>query len=192
MSDVEWERLLATGACPAPRFLGRDGMALWNTDEINDWCAVGRPYRWHWEAHVHSEVPLGVFISPEPCHLGRAERDYSQEGVARKRGEKWALLEHYGNRQPQQFAQYDGFSPGVDSADHVMRPDAEGHCLFHSLTWELMAGAPVRVLIPATTSKEDAVALLRKIANLIEHDGVWTQERQDASDRECRSAGIPF
>jgi hypothetical protein len=70
MSDAEWERLLSIAACPAPRFLGRDGVALWNQAELDDWHTAGRPYRWHWEAHVHSGVPLGVFITrqrePEP------------------------------------------------------------------------------------------------------------------------------
>jgi hypothetical protein len=39
------------------------------------------------------------------------------------------------------------------------------------VTWELMRGGDVRVLIPLKTSSADAIALLRKIISWIEQSG---------------------
>jgi hypothetical protein len=168
MSDDEWSRLLGDGTVPSPSFLSRDGVVFWDLDEVDDWCAAGQPRRWQW-------------ARPGP-NLEGADRSPCGCGVAWNRGDKFALLAHYASRLPKQFTKYDGFALGVDSFDDLMGPDAEGHCLSVGMTWELMAGADVHVhvLIPATTSKEDAVALLKKVADWIERDGVYTEQRQEA------------
>ncbi len=75
---------------------------------------------------------------------------------------KVRLLAHYAEREPKEFIQYDAFSPegyGYDS-------------LFGGYTVELMRGTPCRVLIDPTTSSADAVAMLRRVADWIERDGL--------------------
>jgi hypothetical protein len=73
-------------------------------------------------------------------------------------------LAHYASRPPTHFRQIDGHL----HPDAIMGPDADGHSVNGSLTVELMAGADVRVLVPLTTSKADAVTLLRKAIAWIE------------------------
>jgi hypothetical protein len=180
MSDHEWGQLLAQGACPAARFLSRDGVALWNQDELDDWCAAGQPRRWGW--------------AKTGPNLEGGDRSPYADGWARNRGDKFALLAHYASRKPQQFAQYDGFTNCGTTRHDDVQGDQDGHAVMLGLKWELMVGAPVRVLIPASTRKEDAVALLKKVADWIERDGVYRQEKANAEERvACGDGGdIPF
>lgn len=84
------------------------------------------------------------------------------------------LLRKYAEREPKYFTQYDGFK--LAGADYVMQPDREGHSLTWSETYELMSSPiEVRVLIPAQTTKHDAVSLLRKIARLINKKGIYRE-----------------
>jgi hypothetical protein len=81
------------------------------------------------------------------------------------------LLAHYAKRKPKAFHQFDGFC-GEKYFDDVIHPDADGHALMCGVTWELMCGASVRVLIPVgETSATDAAAMLRKIADWVERGG---------------------
>lgn len=58
------------------------------------------------------------------------------------------LLNHYAEREPRDFVQYDAwYEP--EGGDYVMVPDAEGDILMLGLTTELMQGAHVRVLVNA-------------------------------------------
>jgi hypothetical protein len=148
-----------------------------------------------WEA-ADWTLPFRVrgYYDLHHAESGRYRDRYNASEAARNREEKSAVLQHYERREPRLFTQYDGHNVGVGHQDPIIRPDAEGHSLTTGLTWELMHGADVRVLIPATTSKETAVALLRKIAAEIECDGLWTPERQEALERACREPleDIPF
>jgi hypothetical protein len=77
------------------------------------------------------------------------------------------LLGHYERRKPKAFRQFDGWLNG----DEVMGRDADGHAINAGMTWELMHGADVRILIPLNTPSADAVILLRKIIDWIERRG---------------------
>jgi hypothetical protein len=49
-----------------------------------------------------------------------------------------------------------------------MHPDEDGDCIFFSRTYELMSGTNVRILIPAETTKEQAIRLLKKLSETVE------------------------
>jgi hypothetical protein len=113
------------------------------------------------------------------------------EQARRARERKAKLLEHYGQREPKLFYQYDGFIMDPNSHDCVMHPDEDGDCIMGPMTWELMAGADVRVLIPARDkpTPQRAAQILRKIAMCIERDGL----REVGDNGEAPVAGeIPF
>lgn len=84
------------------------------------------------------------------------------------RARKGQLLEHYCQREPKQFIQFDGFAGHPE--DSVMRHDDDGHTLWKSVTYELMHGATVRVLVDPGTDAQTAATLMRKLANWIEQD----------------------
>lgn len=93
------------------------------------------------------------------------------------------LLTKYRDREPKLFVQYDGFNPPT----HVCGDDgidSDGHEIWGGLTYELMHGAQVRVLVEPMAANGDVVVLLRKIADWIERDGVdvGTLFRLDWSD----------
>ena len=54
---------------------------------------------------------------------------------------KRQLLEHYADRYPNRFYQYDGFVVGKDFTDDIMRPDENGDFVSGGATQELMHGA---------------------------------------------------
>lgn len=84
---------------------------------------------------------------------------------------KEELLEHYKQKEPNLFVQYDGFDFTDSGGDDFMKPDEDGHCLFSTMTYELMSGAAnVRVLITPQTPKETILKLLDKIKLGIKSD----------------------
>ena len=101
-------------------------------------------------------------------------------------GLKRELLEHYAAKEPKAFYQYDGWL----NADSVTGRDAEGDGATSDVTYELMHGADVRVLIPAETNARDAARLLKKIRQWIRRDGFATatmaaQQRRLEADDPC-------
>jgi hypothetical protein len=97
--------------------------------------------------------------------LRKAERQAERERRERKDG----LLKHYARKEATLFAQFDGWL----NADDVIGRDADGQGLTRRMTYELMSGADVRVLIPASiTSEVEILALLRKIGDWINHGGL--------------------
>ena len=87
------------------------------------------------------------------------------------------LLDHYTNRKPKFFHQFDGFLRQEGGYQCLGTPDDDGDMLMAGATHELMDGADVRVLIPITTTHYAAERLLQKIID-------WLQ-REDVCDR-CR------
>ena len=86
---------------------------------------------------------------------------------------KQKLLDHYAERDPHSFVQYDAFiDVEGDPKYSMMYPDDEGDCVLSGVTQELMTGAyAVRVLITPGTSPEKARDLLHKIAGYVAKDG---------------------
>ncbi len=70
------------------------------------------------------------------------------------------LLKKYAERDAKDFVQYDVF--------HPEEPDS----LFGLWTVELMRGTPCRVLIDPETVGADAAAMLRRVADWIDRDGL--------------------
>lgn len=120
--------------------------------------------------------------------LQKAEWQAEQE----RQRHKQSLLTNYSGRNPKQFVQLDGWW----DADDVMGRDENGQGATGSLTWELMHGSDVRVLIPLTTTKDQALVLLRKIVDWVGRDGVkemfpdMVGVHPDFS--EVDRSGIPF
>lgn len=76
---------------------------------------------------------------------------------------KQELLDDYARHEPQQLLQFDGKVAGYGND-----ADRDGHDVSVQLSNELMDVSGVRVLIPRGISTREAVALLRKIAEMIE------------------------
>lgn len=82
---------------------------------------------------------------------------------------KQEKLDHYAEREPREFKQYDGFYFEDKLGDDFTTPDADGDSITFQGTCELMTGPDgVRVLIPMGTEKKDAIRLLKKITKWIE------------------------
>ena len=79
-----------------------------------------------------------------------------------QRKSKEQLLDHYKQREPKRFIQYDGFS-GWYMDEYA---DAEGDAKFSGETTELMQGSTVRLLIDPDAEKEVVLRLLRKLSDL--------------------------
>lgn len=95
-----------------------------------------------------------------------------------KRPTKKELLDHYARRAPQTFYQYDCFV-NIGEGDCVMQPDEDGDTTFTSVTYELMSGVPVRVLInPEGATKGDVLRALCKIMEFIDKDGFKFHEEK--------------
>ncbi len=73
---------------------------------------------------------------------------------------KGRLLAEYAELEPREFIEYQAFGPEAD------RP------VFRIQTVELMWDIPCRVLIDPETSSADAVAMLRRVADSIERNGL--------------------
>ncbi len=78
------------------------------------------------------------------------------------------LLKHYARREPKEFWQFDGWLNAA--GDEFLFPNPEtGLGLTVQITWELMSGIPeIRVLMPKTTTDQQAVALLREVIASLE------------------------
>lgn len=78
-------------------------------------------------------------------------------------------LLHYSRREPKDFVQFDGFVN--TEGDCVMKPDADGDCIFSSDTVELMTGnVDVRLLVVPVTSQEDVARVLDKFKGWVQSD----------------------
>ncbi len=92
---------------------------------------------------------------------------------------KAQLLAHYATREPSRFLQIDCHTNRCgsvcDSCDDDGY-DADGDCMDRCVTEELMAGAPVRILISEATTTSAAIRLLDKAAAILrEEPGVVEQ-----------------
>lgn len=95
---------------------------------------------------------------------------------------KQELLDHYSDKEPHLFWQWDGFNE--QWGDNVTGHDEDGHQVFGSETYELMSGFPaVRVLVEPGTSKEDALALLSKITGRVKESGITGRDNDGPNVR---------
>ncbi len=90
------------------------------------------------------------------------------------------LLKKYEQKKPNLFIQYDGcdYSNNLDAQQYMeeiagKRLDIDKHFLEASLTYELMRGSDVKVLINPETSKETVLMLLDKIKDRIKENEDW-------------------
>ena len=88
---------------------------------------------------------------------------------------KEELLEHYKQREPHRFIQYDGFIAWFED-DHA---DSDGDTVWCRETVELMQGSTVRLLIDPDAAKDVVIRVLRKLCGWIERDGVFNPEEAD-------------
>jgi hypothetical protein len=110
----------------------------------------------------------------------------------KKKRTKGELLEHYAEREPTAFYQFDGWHLGVGHGDDVMHPDEEGDCLASGTTYELMHGADVRVLVKRGMAPEIAAQLLEKLTSWIRRDGFEFHEEQFLSSGPPEDDEVPF
>jgi len=111
---------------------------------------------------------------------------------------KGELLTHYASKQPYKYCQLYGFfgCSDEDVLGDVKRPvpkkygptavspvDRDGDVLVRGWTWELRSGyVPVRVQVLDGTNTDDAVRLLRKLADWLAATGtVLPEENQQES-----------
>lgn len=79
---------------------------------------------------------------------------------------KGELLEHYSEKVPKEFLQFDIFTEGWDS---VIVPNEDGVSIFQTETTELMTGrATIRILIIPGAKKEVVVNGLKSVTMWIE------------------------
>jgi hypothetical protein len=90
------------------------------------------------------------------------------------------ILQHYATKEPKRFVEYDAFD-WPDSSDffgHYIWPTVSdpgpeaGPCLASRVTWELMRGAQVRVLIDPEADRDTICRLLRRVLIDIEDGGM--------------------
>ncbi len=93
---------------------------------------------------------------------------------------KTDLLKKYEQKKPNLFIQYDVFdcSNNLGAQQYLeeiegKRLDIDKHLLETGLTYELMRGSDVRVLINPETSKETVLMLLDKIKDRIKENEDW-------------------
>jgi hypothetical protein len=120
---------------------------------------------WHVCDPLHAIAGQIADLEASRC----SEVSASHEAADRSR--KADLLAKYAEKPVTAFSQFDGFIVSHEG-DDVMRPDGDGHCIMCGDTEELMHGADVRVLVKPDTLVKDASAMLRKIADIIDRDGV--------------------
>lgn len=78
---------------------------------------------------------------------------------------KEKLLEHYQEREPVKFIQYDVFT---EEFDDIVIPDKDGYSLWAGRTQELMSGNyAIRVLLKPDTKKELIIKGLEKVIDWI-------------------------
>jgi hypothetical protein len=133
------------------------------TMSISGMSRVDSPANEHYEPFALPDDDVFAYSAPAP----RAEAFRGLNMQEQKR----RLLEHYAEREPKRFRQFDVFTDAL--ADCVMEPDEDGDCIFGGATYELMNGCwDVRCLINPKLNKADAVRSLRKVLECIERDGV--------------------
>ncbi len=88
------------------------------------------------------------------------------------------LLEKYGQKEPKLFIQYDGLDL-QSGGNSIVCPDKEGHSFLWGLTYELMDGANVRILIQPGTPKETVLVLLDKMRNNLKNYDDWQAKAKD-------------
>ncbi len=109
-----------------------------------------------------------------------------------KKPTKGDLLEHYAEKKPYPFVQFDFFS-NVAKWDSVMHPDRDGDCVFKGPTYELMSGnSAVRILIRPDVSRKDALRGLSKIAGWIRKTKVLNEALKDFEHDSEREEDRPF
>ena len=88
---------------------------------------------------------------------------------------KKEMLDHYAEKEPMLFKQYDGFYDENKRWDDITPPDYDGDNITSQKTCELMSGSPeVRVLISPQTKRKDTIRLLLKIVLCLESgEKVW-------------------
>jgi hypothetical protein len=91
---------------------------------------------------------------------------------------KTELLKKYESRKPNLFIQYDGFHL-PSGGDDIMVPDDKGYWCSSNLTYELMGGANVRVLICPNTPKENVLELLEEIMGFIKGSDMYEIEAKE-------------
>lgn len=87
------------------------------------------------------------------------------------------LLAKLCNKKPHLFIQVDGFLHSVGNS--FIPPDADEDGICQLLTWELMSGSDVRVLINPRTTQDEALRLLSKMRHWIERFGLPQVEEKD-------------
>ena len=103
------------------------------------------------------------------------------------------ILEKYATRPPKQFLQIDCFGPKF-AGDYVVDPYGDGVGIMGQLTWELMHGVPVRILI--SEDYDDPKVL----ADLLESAARWVREssmslrsaRRDLEKQQPIEDELPF
>lgn len=88
--------------------------------------------------------------------------------MKRRERQKQELLEHYSKREPQAFYQIDAF---LNEHGGLLGPDEDGDGTTIGVTYELMYGSDVRLLIKPRTSVKDVRRVLAKIRKALKEHG---------------------
>ncbi len=97
------------------------------------------------------------------------------------------LLEKYRSREPKLFVQIDGVQVR-DNEDNLMQPDDDGFWFQARSTYELMDRTDVRILIHPKIDRRDALRMLKKMIDKVEHD--WPQLLKEMGDEWETTRGI--
>ena len=81
---------------------------------------------------------------------------------------KQEILEHYAEREPKSFVQFDGWYGDKWKGDPIVATDDDGRSMVRGCTTELMYGADVRLLVAPDSDPKEIVALLRQTVEWIE------------------------
>jgi len=120
---------------------------------------------------IEKMIDEAIQTNCEPCKKPEElniKRGLEKLNPEEKKAVKAEKLSHYSRRDPKDFVQFDGFLNTV--GDCVMKPDADGDCLFSSDTVELMSGVDVRLLVVPGTSAVDVVRVLDKFKDWVQRD----------------------
>lgn len=126
------------------------------------------------------------------------------------RTSKQELLEHYSQKEPVEFIQFDAFG-NPECFDSIIAPDEDGISLFAGESFDLMSGIwDVRVLITRERiDKQKTIRMLKKIIDWIEtadrleeyfipHEDTPKEKLLKklriirSANRDCDHDGIPF
>jgi hypothetical protein len=160
-----------------------DSMGAWSSGPAFELFAVARAVT---EGHLTlEEVAQAAAEAMYPLRDGqRIEPPATQPRRSAASDDRWSkasLLAKYAEREPKQFVQMDAHYLPDGPSGALTEPDAEGDALTACETYELMRGAPVRVLIEPDCEPALAVRRLRKLADWLEgRPGLMAQVRDDA------------